>query len=202
MEELLEILGVNDEQEMENEMISTNELAVSALISPQDMKNRAATIRRATGSIKAEIEGARYTKLSIKEVKILADAQDLLSILASRYAGAGEQQKQGLDAREVRKRAVLKAIQGTFGSLQGDDMLCLIWSVTRAGFKRYVLDGVVSDLDDPLDTIAFRCAQGAENEAAALAKAGEMWTRFQVEKGRWLQEAKAEIEKVKAEKVL
>ncbi|MFC5550319.1 hypothetical protein [Massilia aerilata] len=161
-------------------MKTVKELAADRLDTPDSLKRRATSLRRLSGGLLAETERSSDTGLNDKELRTLKEAADILSVLATRFDGAGKEKKKLLDAREVMKVKVREAMKGKFDELTSiPDQVALVAATSEYQIKNL---STLADLRDAMkenmDYLIYRFAEQAMSRDPKVVVA-EGWDRFQ-----------------------
>jgi hypothetical protein len=143
-------------------MKNANDFIEDKCVYAKDYKRRTTTLRRLAGGLQSEIEKAKSSGLTDKEIRTLVAAADLLSSMATVQTKAKVAAAHRESLRAKREKEVQLAIAGNFGKLTSlMDRLCLIAAVRPFGCDLLKLD--IKDLNYNLNYIGAY-AQDAIND--------------------------------------
>jgi hypothetical protein len=161
-------------------MKTVKELAADRLDTPDSLKRRATGLRRLSGGLRTETERSSDTGLNDKELRILKEAADILSVLATRFDGAGKERKKVLDARGAMEVKVRAAMQGNFATLTSiPDQVAFVAATSEYQIKNLL---TLADLNDAIkeniDFVAYRLAEQSMSRDPKDVVA-DAWNRFE-----------------------
>lgn len=161
-------------------MKTVKQLAADRFDTPDSLKRRATGLRRLSSGLRTETERSSDTGLSDKELRTLKEAADILSVLATRFDGAGKEKKKSLDAREAMKVKVRQAMKGNFDEITSvPDQVALVAATSEYQIKNL---STLADLRDAMkenmDYIIYRFAEQSMSRDPKVVVA-EGWDRFQ-----------------------
>lgn len=161
-------------------MKTIKELAADRLDTPDALKRRATGLRRLSGGLRAETARSSETGLNDKELRTLKEAADILSLLATRFDGAGKEKKKLLDAREAMKVHVREAIKGKFDELTSiPDQVAFVAATSEYQIKDLrTLADLRDAMKENMDYLIYRFAEQATSRDPKVVVA-EGWDRFQ-----------------------
>lgn len=164
-------------------MLKPTELAAKSLISADEHKRTANTLRRLAGGLNAQRGNA--LELNDKEKGVLAEAIQLLERMAETTVQASKITKKRWDAEQTCREEIRAALRPTFGGLSTvTDKVALIGAVQSYSLKnnsedwatnKHMLDEVFRSA---IEDLPWRLARASDSRPAAEI-AAEAWAKFQ-----------------------
>lgn len=164
-------------------MLKAKDLAAKALMSVDEHKRSATTLRRLSGGIGAQRSNA--LELSGSEKAILTEAEHLLDRMAEVAAQAAKLRKKAEEIATARRDAIKAATESTFGRLSTvADKVALIGAVQSYSLKANAEAWATSQhmlaevFRDAMDDLTWKLARSEPNKPVSDLVA-DAWTRFQ-----------------------
>lgn len=164
-------------------MKSPEDIANTGWCGPREHKTRAATLRRLAGGLRQHVEGGPLG-LSEAEKKTLAQAAELLNVMANRSSKAAALAQKSMDERAAREKAIRAVIGSSpFNALASvADRVALIAAAKGKWFaNEYIhdLERLDHEFQDVLNESIPYQLSGIASGKTAHAVLEEAWTKFQ-----------------------